>query len=75
VSELDRVTKNELIHYFSVCGKEIERKANYEEDKEAQVRALLLEFLAVRSIPIPDIDLTLSVMVFHVITVTLPNPM
>jgi len=63
VSELDRVTKNELIHYFSVCGKEIERKANYEEDKEAQVRALLLEFLAVRSIPIPDIEVacTLSV--------------
>src|SRR5216684_8451241 len=52
ISERDRVTENELFHYISVLyGRELKNRANYEESKEPQVRSLLMEFLAVRSIP------------------------
>ena len=52
ISERNRVTDNELFHYINVlCGRELKNKANYEKSKESQVHSLLLEFLAVRSIP------------------------
>jgi hypothetical protein len=60
MSELDRVTENELSHYcYLLCGLQLTSKANYDENKESQVRALLLEFLAVQSIE--DVECTLSV--------------
>jgi hypothetical protein len=69
MSELDRVTESELSHYsYLLCSLQHTSEINYDEDKESQVRALLLEFLAVRSIP--DVKCTLSVNGFHVITVT-----
>ncbi len=46
--ELDRVRTEEIIHYTSVLGQELRNKDNYgKRDKESQVRALLLQFLAV----------------------------
>ena len=44
---LDRVTENELFHYLSLFKTaELLRMSNFTQDKESQVRALLLEFLA-----------------------------
>jgi hypothetical protein len=60
MSELDWVTENELFHYCCLlCGLQLRSKANYEKNKESQVRALLLEFLAVQSIE--DVECALSV--------------
>ena len=50
MSELDRVTDSELSHYYYLLlSLQFLSKINY-EDNESQVRALPLEFLAVRSI-------------------------
>ncbi|KAI0282266.1 hypothetical protein BGY98DRAFT_955055 [Russula aff. rugulosa BPL654] len=49
----DSVTLNEICHYISlVGGSALRNKANYDEKKEWQLRALLLEFLeALRLVP------------------------
>jgi hypothetical protein len=50
---LDRVTKHEHFHYLSFFKTvELLSITNFTQDKESQVRALLLEFLAmIKSVP------------------------
>jgi hypothetical protein len=59
---LDRVTKNELVHYFNVFNAvELLRMSNFTQDKESQVRALLLEFLAtIRLVPFGEWGLSVN---------------
>jgi len=61
-SELDSVTINEYNHYVSVIGGlELRNKANYEDNKESQVRALLLELLGrLRLVPSNSWGLSVS---------------
>ena len=59
VSELEQVTESELSHYYCLLlSRQLTSEINYEEDKDSQVYALLLEFLAVRS---EDVKCVLSV--------------
>jgi hypothetical protein len=50
--DLDHVTNTELLHYASIFGGSgLRQRAFFDQDKESQVRALLLEFLQrVRSV-------------------------
>jgi hypothetical protein len=46
LSQLDLVTLNELCHYISIIGgSALRMKTNYDQKKEWQVHALLLEFV------------------------------
>jgi hypothetical protein len=61
ILELDRATTAELLHYFGIlCHPGLKNKAKYEEDKELQLRAFLLEFLVVVG-SIPVVKCALSV--------------
>jgi hypothetical protein len=58
---LDRVTENELLHYINVLkALQLLSITNFTQDKEWQVRALLLEFLATIKL-VPSSEWGLSV--------------
>jgi len=75
IREQGRVTRNELAHYSDLfCGSQLLNKVNYDQDKEAQVRSVIMELLAVRSLPNVECDLSVNRCFTSHDHVYLPNP-